>query len=255
MIDEKFPTETGNADIIHKKALPESRITMFRLEELFEFMSQAVDSIAVKERKDSKIKVCLCILRVTFWGQGIWKDMERNCSWSLYSGDREKLDDIILRRVLWDAQKDGEIVTEHLMWDTQSGGEVMRKGIEGRHKTDMPTEPSITIRNQYIAYPHADSVIQLVKELDAEIGNGFILHENECERGEWNDLRVMRLYNWGQVHMTWCPEKTNGRVEQSIKKFVSGVNILIEKECEDIFSMCLNYDVTPERYRDWTNKR
>lgn len=211
-------------------------------------------SIAVKEREDSKIKVCACILRVTFWGQGIWNDMERNCSWSLYSGDRENLDNIILRRVLWNSKKDGETVKEHLIWDSQNGREVMRKSIEERRKMDMPTEPSITIHNQYIAYPHSDPVLQLVKELDAEIGNGFVLYENECERGEWNNLEVMRLYNWGQVHMTWCPEKTNGRVEQSIKKFVSGVNALIEKECEDIFSMCLNYDVTPGRYRDWTNK-
>ena len=133
----------------------------------------------------------------------------------------------------------------------KKGEEILKKNIEAHQKIDML--PSIYICDQYIASSQAAPIIQLVHDLDTEIENGFILYQNDVERGEWNDLELLRLYDWGQVHMTWCPEKKNECVEQSIKKLVSGLNTYIEQENTNIYSMCLNYNETPERYRNWIN--
>jgi len=54
--------------------------------------------------------------------------------------------------------------------------------------------------------------------------------------------------------MTWCQEKKNKCVEQSIKKLISGLNTYIEQENPNIYSMSLNYNETPERYRNWINE-
>lgn len=236
MTDSSFPAENGNAEFINKKAMAESRLSMFRLESIFDFCSGEPGSFSVKEKQNSVAKRFACILNVRFWEQEIWDDIGRCCSWSVYSNDREKLGSIILRKVVWDSKRDREFA---------------KRNEKEHQETVLAMLPSIAIHNQYIAYPQSESIIQLVHELDAEIGNGFILHENDSERWEWRDLELRRLYNWGQVHMTWCPDKTNERVEQSIKKFVSGVNPLTEKNYEDIYSMDLNYALTPERYRDW----
>lgn len=139
-------------------------------------------------------------------------------------------------------------------WEQEIWDDIGRCCSWSVYSNDREKLGSIILRKvvwEYIAYPQSEPIIQLVRELDAEIGNGFILHENDSERWEWRDLELRRLYNWGQVHMTWCPDKTNERVEQSIKKFVSGVNPLTEKNYEEIYSMDLNYALTPERYRDW----
>lgn len=252
MIGNRIPVEISNTENFNRKALPESKITMVRLEDTFNFLSEGPTLITVKEKEESKAKVYICILRVRFWQQAIWEHMQRSCSWSIYSSNREKLDNIILHRVVWDTKKDEEIIKKNIVWDLKKGEEILKKNIEAHQKMDMLL-PSIDICDQYIASSQAAPIIQLVHDLDTEIGNGFILYQNDVERGEWNDLELLRLYDWGQVHMTWCPEKKNECVEQSIKKLVSGLNTYIEQENTNIYSMCLNYNETPERYRNWIN--
>ncbi len=254
-IGNKFPIEIGNAQNFNKKATSESKITMIRLEDMFHFLTEELTSITVKEKEDSTAKEYICILRVRFWQQTIWEHMKRTFCWSIYSRNREKMDSIVLRRVVWDTKKDEEIVKKNVIWDLKKGKEIVKKNMEEHQKMDMAMLPSIDVRDQYIAYPQSDPIIQLVQDLDTQIGNGFMLYPNDAKRGEWNDLELLRLYDWGQVHMTWCPEKKNKCVEQSIKKLVSGLNPYIEQENPNIYSMSLNYNETPEKYRNWINER
>lgn len=238
MVSNRFPIDTGNATNINKKSVSESRLIMYRLENIFDFLSGEPNSIIVKEREGGSSKIYKCILMVRFWEQVIWDDMKRSCSWSIYSNDRHNLNNLILRRVIWDSKKDREFV---------------KKNIIEHQEMVMEMSPSIEICNQYIACPQSDHIIQLVFDLDAEIENGFVLQENNTEMGQWRDLELLRLYDWGQVHMTWCTEKKNECVEQCIKKLVSDLNTYAKQENANIFSMCLNYSATPERFRNWIN--
>ena len=113
MIENRIPVEISNAENFNRKVLPESKITMVRLEDTFNFLSEEPISITVKEKEESKAKVYICILRVRFWQQAIWEHMQRSCSWSIYSSNREKLDNIILHRVVWDTKKDEEIIKKN----------------------------------------------------------------------------------------------------------------------------------------------
>jgi len=184
MIGNRFPIEIGNAENFNKKALSESKITMIRLEDMFNFLSEELTSITVKEKENSITREYICILRIRFWQQAIWEHIKRSCSWSIYSSNREKLDSIILHRVIWDTKKDEELVKKNVVWDLKKGEEILKKNMEEHQKMDMAMLPSIDIRDQYIVYPQSAPIIQLVHNLDTEIGNGFMLYPNDAERGD-----------------------------------------------------------------------
>lgn len=71
----------------------------------------------------------------------------------------------------------------------------------------LTSYPSIATFNKYILLPQSNSIIQMIKNLDEEVENGFILKENENPTWEWRDLELLRLYDWGQIHFTWSTEK------------------------------------------------
>lgn len=54
MIENRLPVEIGNAENFNRKALTESKITMIRLEDTFNFLSEEPISITVKEKEESK---------------------------------------------------------------------------------------------------------------------------------------------------------------------------------------------------------
>lgn len=137
MIGNRFPIEIGNAENFNKKALSESKITMIRLEDMFNFLSEELTSITVKEKENSITREYICILRIRFWQQAIWEHIKRSCSWSIYSSNREKLDSIILHRVIWDTKKDEELVKKNVVWDLKKGEEILKKNMEEHQKMDM----------------------------------------------------------------------------------------------------------------------
>lgn len=62
-----------------------------------------------------------------------------------------------------------------------------------------------------------NGIIHLINNLDSEVKSGFTLYRNSNPTGEWRDLEIFRLYDWGQIHLTWCTDRKNESVEKSIK--------------------------------------
>lgn len=54
MIENRIPIEISNAENFNRKVLPESKITMVRLEDTFNFLSEEPTSITIKEKEESK---------------------------------------------------------------------------------------------------------------------------------------------------------------------------------------------------------
>ncbi len=54
MIENRLPVEISNAENFNRKALPGSKITMIRLEDTFNFLSEEPTLITIKEKEESK---------------------------------------------------------------------------------------------------------------------------------------------------------------------------------------------------------
>ncbi|MBD5466352.1 MAG: hypothetical protein HDR22_11190 [Lachnospiraceae bacterium] len=230
MLKNKCPIDIGNAAIITNKIAIGTNFLMGRLENIFDFFSEEPFTIMVKEEENSIEEEYTCILRIRFWNR-----MQKSSSWSIYSKDRENLNNIIIRRVIWDLNKDKEIA---------------KNGIRENRAEALESWPSIAICNKYIFSPWSNHVIDLINGLDLEIKNGLILYENSNQTWEWRDLEMLRLYDWGQVHLTWCTDRKNEDLEKRIKELIVGLDFTIERINEDIFSMTLNYSVNPEEYKN-----
>lgn len=61
-------------------------------------------------------------------------------------------------------------------------------------------------------------------------------------------MELKRLFNWGQIHLTWCPNKTNTLLEAKLFEMMEEMERLINTEKEDIYSMDFIYELTPENY-------
>lgn len=226
MISNRFPINNGNATVISEKVVSKTKLVMKRFENMFDYFSEEPVSIMAKEKENSAEYEYTCILRIR-----IWNNREQSYSWSIYSRDREELNSLIIRKVTWDLDKDMKYV---------------KKNIKENRDLVLSEFPSIAICNKYILSSQSNQVIRRIESLDEVIGKGFLLSNNKNPKWEWRDLEVLRLYDWGQIHITWCTEKKNEKVEEKIEKLIMELNTVIEKCDENITSMTINYDSIPE---------
>lgn len=217
----QYPGDFGNATIITNRAAQGSGFVMTRWEDIFDYFSEEPVSITVKEKENSSEKEYTRILRIRIWNQ-----RKRCISWSVYSEERENLDKLVIRRVKWDMRKDEEWLTKH---------------VKENRAAALKRQPTMEICNIFLLSNQSDPISRLIDSLDSEIKYGFSLHENSNPTWEWRDMEMLRLYNWGQVHLTWCPDRKNEEVERKMKELAAGMDYAIEKADENIFEMNLNY--------------
>ena len=229
MLKYECPIDIGNAAVVTNNIAIENIFVMEKLEEFFDFFSEEPVAIKVKEKINSENEEYICILRIRIWNQ-----MGKSSSWSIYSRDREVSDKLIIRRVVWDIDADETWV---------------RSNIKENRELILKKWPSIEIRNVYLQASQNYTIIHLINNLDLEIENGFVLHHNENPAWEWRDLEMLRLYNWGQIHFTWCASKKNEVVEKKIRELISGLDFSIRKDNEQIYQMNFYYSVDPEEYK------
>lgn len=221
MLENKYPGDLGNATIITNKVAQESVFVMLRWEDIFDYFSEEPVSITVKEKENSSEEDYIRILRIRIWNQ-----RKRSVSWSVYSEERENLDKLVIRRVKWDMRKDEEWLTKH---------------VEKNRAAALKRQPTMEICNKFLPSSQSDSISRLIDNLDSEIKYGFSLHEDSNSTWEWNDIEILRLYDWGQIHLTWCPARKNEEVERKMRELAAGVDDAIEKADENIYEMNLNY--------------
>lgn len=225
-MNNQFPINNSNATVIIEKVAIKTKLIMKRYENIFDFYSEEPVLIAIREKECEVEHEYTCILRIR-----IWNSAKESCSWSIYSRDREELNSLIIRKVTWDIDKDIDY---------------MKKNVKENRAAVLSAFPSIVACNKYILPSQSNQVIQLIDSLDAEIGEGFILSNNKNPMREWRDLEVLRLYDWGQIHITWCTNKKNKKVEDKIKELILELDSVIEKCYENITSMTLIYGSIPE---------
>lgn len=226
MLNDKCPVETGNATEIKCKMTSKIGIVMLRLEDIFDRFSDEPRSIVVQKEKNGEEEGYECILQVRIWN---WK---KKCySWEIYSAEREEPGDLVIRRVIWNLDEDeGEL----------------RENIRERRQDMLKMWPSIVIRNQFILADQANSVKGCLRMFDRSLEKGIIIHKNKKPAREWRDLEIRRLYDWGQIHLTWSPGKKVQHIEKKIKMLILGLDSAVEDTHKKIYSMTFIYNGKPE---------
>ena len=228
MSGNNFPINNSNADIIVEATTPESHIVMQKFESIFDFFSEEPSSIVVEAKEGISEDNYICVLRIR-----IWNAEKKSYSWSVYSPRRHELSGLVIRKTVWNMKQDLKFA--------------MSKVKESRDEV-LSSCPSITIYNKYISPLFSNDISQLIASLDSEIGSGFILTENQNPTWEWRDLEILRLYDWGQLHFTWSPNKTNEQVEKKLKSLILNLDTIISEDSDKIFKMKFNYSILPELY-------
>ena len=230
MIRGDFPNGIGNVKSIKSERIKGHIFPIKRLEDLFDFFSEEPASIFVKKNENSERE---CFRRVLLIR--VWRQKHYNFSWSIYSKERENFDSLIIRKVIWDLDKDTKLYQE----------------IVREKQMEIPEYwPSIEIRNMYITQKQARKIVRLINKLDSEIKNGFVLRKKSNPVWEWRDLEILRSYKKGQIHFTWGSRRENTRVQNKIKKLVLELDISTQKMNTNIFEMVLNYSRDPEAYKN-----
>ena len=225
MSENKFVTEKGNAISIEQNNISETKLVILRMENKFDFYSEEPEYITVMQNEDSMAENYFCIFRVR-----IWNSKNKCFSWSIYSVERECFNNFIVRRVIWDLERDTKTVQENI-----------------RKNREMLLNlcPTLDICNKYVSSKQAGFIMQSMSNLDEKIGKGFILNENKNPDWKWRDLELMRLYDWGQIHDTWSTTRKNEHVEKEIEKMIMVLNDSIDKIQDNIFSMVIHYSEFP----------
>lgn len=222
------PMDLGNANVIIYKTVREKLLHMERTKKLFDFPSKEPEAITIKRNETSKKELFVRIIRVR-----AWHEKHKIFSWNIYSKERETYSDLIIRRVIWDLNKDAKLLKKY-----QSNQTVLSE-----------QWPSAEICNTYISMYESPNIIHKINNLDSEVEKGFVLNKNNNRSKEWHSLELLRLYDWGQIHFTWCLDNENEAVENKIKELVLELDLAIKKVDKNIFEMTLNYyEGDPKEY-------
>lgn len=231
---EHYPVNSGNAEnIIENICLPCS-LVMIRYEELFDYYAEEPCSLTIQKKAGCKDEKFYCVFRVR-----TWNDRNGSNAWTIYSKDRKDFNNIILRKVYWDMEEDKKYAKDHVKDDR----------IQVLHAW-----PRISTYNQYCKKKYTDKLRRNMQKLDKIMENGFLLYETDKEKEQWREIEILRRYDWGQVHFTWDRSMRNAAVIKRIRKLIREIECLLKKPMDDVYSMSLNYSVTPETYKKFYEK-
>jgi len=223
------PINKGNSGRIIEKCIPIIKLPMLRYESVFDFYSEEPPSISIQVDDKSNKAEYEQILRIRRWNTN-----KPSFSWTVYSAEREELNDIVVRKVIWDMDVDMKYAKEK---------------IRNQKQDLLMNWPSITTQNNYIPSCCSENIIQMINNLDSIIKHGILLNANINPSWEWKDLELKRLYNWGQVHSTWSTNMKNVDVENRINMLITTLDSIENKACDEIQAIYLNYSIPPVMYK------
>ncbi|BFL12317.1 hypothetical protein LIZ64_08850 [[Clostridium] hylemonae] len=222
------PIHDGNCDKLIERQLQITTLPMIRYESVFDFYAEEPHSITVQ--KESIIESYEPIIRFRKWNV-----QNESFSWSIYSTNREKLDNIVIRKVVWNIKKDKEFA---------------QRNIKERRQDVLLKWPSITTHNIFIPSRYSKEIIEKVDQLDNTIRHGILLSKNNDPNWEWRDFEIKRLYDWGQIHNTWSTNMKNQDVENNIVDLEMVLNTYITDKCNNAEIIYLNYSILPSKYKE-----
>lgn len=218
--------DCGNAATILQKSLFPSKLMMIRFESIFDFLATEPALIIIQEKEDGDKRNYSEIFRIRKWG------IDESVSWSIFSSDRKKVDEIVLRKVFWDKKKDKSILKNY-----------------NKENYDSLLEcwPSIKVENIYVSRRETEKLVQIFENLDYKIQKGIKFKRNR--KKNYKNVELLRLCDWGQIHVTWGNGKTiKGLPKQAVILIKEMERLIKHGRRSKVFLMDLRYDIPIETY-------
>lgn len=228
MVNKSNPINYGNAEIIKEVCEPVIKLTMIRYEEIFDFLSEEPPLLSIQKEKNSEKIEYEQILRIRKW------DNKQSCSWCLYSQNREEYESLVFRKVIWDMDMDRDHIRKN----------------RNQKNNLLEAWPSIITKNYYMDSVNTKKVAHYISDLDLVLDNGIILAENNNPKWEWRDIELRRLYDWGQLHCTWSPNRKSHEIERKMIDLTTYLDSLTDLLRNNIYCINLNYSLLPEIYKE-----
>lgn len=218
----------SNASLLTEQVLFPSRLAMIKFENTFNFYSEEPISISVQTDKYVDDEVFEPIIRIREWGA------DKCSAWSIYSKERERISNIIVRKVVWNKVADrNEFI----------------KGDERSYNEKLNDWPSIQCDNVYICESNTRNLDMIIREIDQYLQRGIGIDSAKMNNEKSKDMEFLRLYNWGQIHFTWALCKEVEEIEKKIKIICTEMDTFLIDYPDNIVSMKLNYSISEETYR------
>lgn len=217
----------GNTEMLEENGLYPSKIGMIKYENIFDFFSTEPVSISIQKKKEKKQIKYSEIFRIRKW------EMDKCVSWNIYSKDREKLDGIVLRKVVWNKKSDKD--------------DFKRAASERNENEKLNCFPSIESENVYVSNKQSAYIYKIMNEIDKILENGIKFNKDIVDLSH-SDTEILRLYDWGQIHLTWGEWRTPKLLEKRIHSFFEIFDEIQKNNTKKIFLMKFNYSIPLELY-------
>lgn len=218
----------SNASVFTEQALFPSKLAMLKYENTFDFYSEEPISISIQTDNGIDDEVFEPILRIREWGK------DECLAWSIYSREREKISDIIVRKVIWYKKEDrNEFIKDN----------------ERSYNEKLNDWPSIQCNNVYIYEQDTKKLDTIIREVDKYIQKGIGVNDAKMRNEKSKDMEFLRLYDWGQLHFTWTLCQEVEEIEKVLKRVCAEMDAILINYSNNIFSMRLNYSISQETYK------
>lgn len=223
-------SEIGNAKTMIAHPAMAGKIVMFRFEDIFEFYSDEPRSVTVQWEETAGCEhVCPLIMRVIVRGLG-----GPFCAWCVYADDRHKPKNIVVRKVVWDAESD-----RAELWNADPDD-------MDRFLTLWPT---MEVADVCLSNNGVERVTHALERFDCAIKSGVPLWDGAGSSWARGDREVLRRYDGGEIQVIWSPIRKNEAIEAAVCAMASELSIIVEEERTKIYHMALNYTMLPEDYK------
>jgi hypothetical protein len=222
------PIEKANAHNINTVSLSIIPLAMLQLENLADFLTEEPAHIRIKINEKDSYHSFEQVLRIR-----IWLPNQRTYSWCIYSEERE-----------WSLEEGnaGGLIIRYADWDRSFDMQKVRN--KKKDKQEKKNEwPTLDLLNLYFNPKNSLELLKRLYEVDNCLFNGVKLRKRESSEAkpDWNDLEVMRRFNWGQIHNTWSPYMVNEEIENIVITLDEELNLFRKKNPDNIFQMDLDY--------------
>ena len=220
--------EKGNADRISVICSAVHPILFVRHEALVEFLSEDPQFVNVKVDLNHDNIVMEQVLRMRKWKQ---TGLE---SWQIYSGNRSlgqgEIFPIVIRRLKWTKDTD-----------------ILKNTDKEKRNIQLQSWPEVDIVNIYVELTSDAALLESIDKLDSKLTKGVKISESCDKKHDWNNIEIMRLYEWGMLNFIWSNEKQHQEIEASIEELTE--QLLHIRETDRVPEMVMDFSIDPEEFK------
>ncbi|MBO1306225.1 hypothetical protein JZO70_08645 [Enterococcus sp. 669A] len=222
----------GNSASISEVCLPVIELTMLRYENLFYYYADEPLTVLVSQANNEKEEFRRVFRVICQMLDG------DSFAWSIYAGDLEELDHIVVRKVVWHYSMDKKNVIERARFE--------------REKL-LTQYPSIETETIYLKNNlWKETVVAQLATLDEELTRGITLRDNDHPDYSRIHTNIGRWYDWGKIELAFSPLKVNEEIERKISSIIETIDQSIKNQTMQVLEILLNYSIPPTVFKHYS---